>query len=44
MVESVITSETSVSLCKTTWRNIPEDGHLHTRLKSHSAHFKTMGQ
>jgi hypothetical protein len=33
MMEAVHTSETSVSFYKTTRRNIPEDGHLHTRLR-----------
>jgi hypothetical protein len=36
------TSETSANFYHTTWRNIPEDGHLHTRrsenLKSHHNH------
>jgi hypothetical protein len=31
MMQAVITSETSVKLCETTRRNIPEDSHLHTR-------------
>jgi hypothetical protein len=39
MMEAVSTSETSVSICHTTRRNIPEHSHLHTRrcenLKSH---------
>jgi hypothetical protein len=39
MIEAVSTSETSVNFYQTTWRNIPEDSHLHTRrrenLKSH---------
>jgi hypothetical protein len=38
-MEAVNTSETSVSFYETTWRNSPEDSHLHTRhpenLKSH---------
>lgn len=42
MVESVITSETSVNIYQTRQRNIPEDGHLYTRrqesLKSHHIH------
>jgi hypothetical protein len=37
--QAVNTSETSVSFYQTTWRNIPQDTHLHTRrrenLKSH---------
>jgi hypothetical protein len=39
MMEAASTSETSESFYQTTWRNIPEDSHLHTRrceiLKSH---------
>jgi hypothetical protein len=31
MMEEVSVSETSADLYKTTWRNIPEDGHLHIR-------------
>jgi hypothetical protein len=31
MMEAVNTSETSVSVCQTKRRNIPEDSHLHTR-------------
>jgi hypothetical protein len=34
-MEAVRTSETSVNFCQTTRRNIPEDSHLRTRLKSH---------
>jgi hypothetical protein len=37
--QGVNTSETSVGLCETTRRNIPEDGHIHIRhrenLQSH---------
>jgi hypothetical protein len=33
MIEAVSTSETSDSFYKTTWRNIPEDQHLHIRLR-----------
>jgi hypothetical protein len=40
MMEAVSTSETSVNIYQTTWRNILEDSHLHTRrrenLKSHT--------
>jgi hypothetical protein len=40
MTEVKSTSETSVNFYQTTWRNIPEDSHLHTRrrenLKSHN--------
>jgi hypothetical protein len=39
MMETVSTSETSVSFYQTTWRNVPEDSHLYIRhrenLKSH---------
>jgi hypothetical protein len=39
MMEAASTSETSVRFYQTTWRNNPEDSHLHTRrrenLKSH---------
>jgi hypothetical protein len=39
MMEAVSTSETSVNFYETAWRNIPEDGNLHTRrrknMKSH---------
>jgi hypothetical protein len=39
MMEAANTSETSVNFYQTTWRNNPEDSHLHTRrrenLKSH---------
>jgi hypothetical protein len=39
MMEAASTSETSVNFYQTTWRNNPEDSHLHTRrlenLKSH---------
>jgi hypothetical protein len=39
MMEAASTSETSVNLYQTTWRNNPEGSHLHTRrhenLKSH---------
>jgi hypothetical protein len=39
MMEAVSTSEMSVNFYQTTWRNIPEDSHLHTHrqenLKSH---------
>jgi hypothetical protein len=39
MIEAVSSSETSVNICQTTRRNIPEDCHLHIRrrenLKSH---------
>jgi hypothetical protein len=39
MIEAANTFETSVNLYQTTWRNNPEDSHLHTRrrenLKSH---------
>jgi hypothetical protein len=31
MMEAASTSETPVNFYKTTRRNIPEDGHLHTR-------------
>jgi hypothetical protein len=31
MVEAASTSETSVNFYQTTWHNIPEDNHLHTR-------------
>jgi hypothetical protein len=31
MVEAVSISETSVNFCQTTWRNIPEGSHHHTR-------------
>jgi hypothetical protein len=31
MMEAANTSETSVNFYQTTRRNIPEDGHLHTR-------------
>jgi hypothetical protein len=38
-MEAVSTSETSVNFYQTTWRNIPEESHLHTshdeNLKSH---------
>jgi hypothetical protein len=41
MMKAASTSETSVKFYRTTWRNIPEDSHLHTRhrdnLKSHHA-------
>jgi hypothetical protein len=30
MMETVSTSENSVSLYETTWRNVQEDGHFHT--------------
>jgi hypothetical protein len=40
MMKAVSTSETSVNLYETTWCNIPEGCHLHTRrrenLKSHN--------
>jgi hypothetical protein len=29
MMEAVSTSETSVNLCKTMWRNFPENDHIH---------------
>jgi hypothetical protein len=29
MMAAVSTSETSVSFCETTWRNVLEDGHFH---------------
>jgi hypothetical protein len=39
MMEAVSSSETLVSIYQTSWFNIPEDSHLHTRrrenLKSH---------
>jgi hypothetical protein len=39
MMEAASTSETSVYFYRTTWRNNPEDSHLHTchyeNLKSH---------
>jgi hypothetical protein len=39
MMEAASTCETSVNFYQTTWRNNPEDRHLHTRrrenLKSH---------
>jgi hypothetical protein len=39
MMEAANTSETSVNFYQTTWPNVPEDSHLHTRrrqnLKSH---------
>jgi hypothetical protein len=39
MMEAVSTSATSVNFYDTTWRNIPENSHIHTRrrenLKSH---------
>jgi hypothetical protein len=39
MMEAESTSGISVNFYQTTWRNIPEDGHLHTchceNLKSH---------
>jgi hypothetical protein len=39
MIEAASTSKTSVNFYQTTWRNIPEDSHLHTHccenLKSH---------
>jgi hypothetical protein len=42
-MEIVSTSETSVSFYQTTRRNIPEDGHFHTRhrknMKSHNDMF-----
>jgi hypothetical protein len=31
MMEAVSTSETSANFYEITWRNIPEDSHLHTR-------------
>jgi hypothetical protein len=31
MMEEVRFSETSANIYRTTWRNIPEDSHLHTR-------------
>jgi hypothetical protein len=38
-MDAASTFETSVNFYQTTWRNIPEDSHLHTRrrenLKSH---------
>jgi hypothetical protein len=40
MMEAASTSETPVNFYQTTQRNIPEDGHLHSRrrenLKSHN--------
>jgi hypothetical protein len=33
MMETVNTSETSVSVYQTTRRNIPKDSHLHTRCR-----------
>jgi hypothetical protein len=33
MMEAVSTSETSVTFYQTIQRNIPEDSHLHTRLR-----------
>jgi hypothetical protein len=40
MMEAVNTCETSTDFYQTTWRNIQEESHLHTRrrenLKSHS--------
>jgi hypothetical protein len=40
MMEAVGISETSVNFYESTWRNIPEDSHIHIRhrenLKSHS--------
>jgi hypothetical protein len=40
-VEAASTSETSENFYQTTWRNNPEDSHLHTRsrenLKSHKS-------
>jgi hypothetical protein len=35
MMEAVITSETSANVHENTWRNIPEDSHLHTRLREY---------
>jgi hypothetical protein len=35
MIGAVSTSETSVSICKTTLHNIPEDSHLHKHKLSH---------
>jgi hypothetical protein len=32
MMEAVSSSETSVNIYQTTWRNIPEDSHLHVRI------------
>jgi hypothetical protein len=34
MMEAVITSETSVSIYQTTWRNIPVDRNFHTRCRN----------
>jgi hypothetical protein len=31
VMEAASTSETSVNFCHTTWRNNPEDSHLHAR-------------
>jgi hypothetical protein len=31
MMEAASTSETSVNFYQTTWRNNPEDSHIHTR-------------
>jgi hypothetical protein len=31
MMEAANVSETSVNFYQTTWHNIPEDSHLHTR-------------
>jgi hypothetical protein len=43
MIEAVSAFETSVNFYQTTRRDIPEDGHLHTRrrenLKSHSGFY-----
>jgi hypothetical protein len=43
MMEAASTTETSVNFYQTTWRNIPEDSHLHTccceNLKSHRLNF-----
>jgi hypothetical protein len=34
LMESATTSGTSADFHKTTWHNIPEDGHLHTQFVS----------
>jgi hypothetical protein len=39
MMEAVITSETSVNVYQTTWRNIPEDSHH--QFSKHNASYRT---
>jgi hypothetical protein len=40
MMEAASTSETSINFYQTTWRNISEDSHLHTRRRENLKSYK----